>query len=224
MKSLLSRTSVRFSSCGITNLPTIRRFDRYGLKLDLRYEILLLVSIKVTPCPKNQRLSRGLKNALYSIRAVDLTEELFGTLVLKHPDVSVDEPERIYHQVLGLQTGEIQDNLGQEPLREARLHADSRTMEGEESEYNQVLVRYKRRSSRLVKLEVKINNQLRFEANRIHPSIQLSIVYAHPLLSMLQVIFRNACDFISFTAKGTSDAIFIAITHFEMSISYLIKS
>lgn len=30
---------------------------------------------------KDYLLSRGLKNALYSIRAADLTEELFGTLM-----------------------------------------------------------------------------------------------------------------------------------------------
>ncbi|KAI7756974.1 hypothetical protein M8C21_001526 [Ambrosia artemisiifolia] len=53
-------------------------------------------------------LSRGLKNALYSIRAVDLTEGLFGSLVpcpFQLPHVSIDEPERLFPQVLGSQTG-----------------------------------------------------------------------------------------------------------------------
>ncbi|KAF5778117.1 putative ribonuclease H [Helianthus annuus] len=41
--------------------------------------------------------SCGLKNALYSIRAVDLRHELFGTLVpcpFQHPHVSIDQPEK----------------------------------------------------------------------------------------------------------------------------------
>ncbi|KAK9060267.1 hypothetical protein SSX86_020971 [Deinandra increscens subsp. villosa] len=47
-------------------------------------------------------LSCGLKNALYSIRAVDLTDELFGRLVpcpFQHPH------ETTFQQVLGSQTG-----------------------------------------------------------------------------------------------------------------------
>ncbi|XP_076923190.1 uncharacterized protein LOC143585252 [Bidens hawaiensis] len=50
--------------------------------------------------------SYGLQNALYSIRAVVLTDELFGSLVpcpFQHP--LVDKPETTFQQVLGTQTG-----------------------------------------------------------------------------------------------------------------------
>ncbi|KAL7586914.1 hypothetical protein Lser_V15G41294 [Lactuca serriola] len=52
-------------------------------------------------------LSCGLKNALYSIRAMDLTEGLFGSLVpcpFQHPHVSIAESKRIFHEALGSQT------------------------------------------------------------------------------------------------------------------------
>ncbi|XP_071732453.1 uncharacterized protein [Rutidosis leptorrhynchoides] len=69
--------------------------------------------------------SHGLKDALYSIRAVDLTEELFGRLVpclFQHPPpISIDEPQRpfrkLWHHKLGLMglVKEIQAHLEQEP-------------------------------------------------------------------------------------------------------------
>ncbi|KAL4556164.1 hypothetical protein LXL04_038807 [Taraxacum kok-saghyz] len=51
-------------------------------------------------------LSCGLTNALYTIRAMDLTQGLFGTLVpcpFQHPRVSIVESERIFHEALGSQ-------------------------------------------------------------------------------------------------------------------------
>ncbi|XP_024994802.1 uncharacterized protein LOC112528110 isoform X2 [Cynara cardunculus var. scolymus] len=60
-------------------------------------------------------ISCGLKNALYSIRAADLTEELFGNLVAcpyQQPHFSLGEPssdhmsKRRFQEVLGSQTGE----------------------------------------------------------------------------------------------------------------------
>ncbi|XP_024994803.1 uncharacterized protein LOC112528110 isoform X3 [Cynara cardunculus var. scolymus] len=59
-------------------------------------------------------ISCGLKNALYSIRAADLTEELFGNLVAcpyQQPHFSLGEPssdhmsKRRFQEVLGSQTG-----------------------------------------------------------------------------------------------------------------------
>ncbi|KAI3516326.1 hypothetical protein L1887_15240 [Cichorium endivia] len=52
-------------------------------------------------------LTCGLKNALYSIRAMDLTEGLFGRLVpcpFQHPHVSIGESKRIFHEALGSQS------------------------------------------------------------------------------------------------------------------------
>ncbi|XP_071688641.1 uncharacterized protein [Rutidosis leptorrhynchoides] len=53
--------------------------------------------------------SHGLKDALYSIRAVDLTEELFGRLVpclFQHPPpISIGEPQRTFQEALASQTG-----------------------------------------------------------------------------------------------------------------------
>ncbi|KAK1423035.1 hypothetical protein QVD17_18328 [Tagetes erecta] len=60
-------------------------------------------------------ISCGLKNALYSIRAADLTEELFGTLVacpFQQPHFALGEPssdhlsKRRFPELLGSQTGE----------------------------------------------------------------------------------------------------------------------
>ncbi|KAI3698894.1 hypothetical protein L2E82_42796 [Cichorium intybus] len=60
-------------------------------------------------------ISCGLKNALYSIKAADLTEELFGNLVacpFQQPHFALGEPssdhlsKRRFQEVLGSQTGE----------------------------------------------------------------------------------------------------------------------
>ncbi|KAI3816818.1 hypothetical protein L1987_16523 [Smallanthus sonchifolius] len=95
-------------------------------------------------------LSRGLKNALYSIRAVDLTEELFRTLVpcpfniLMNMTNLKEYISKFWGRKLGLREGlgVATNNVAEYRamilgLRYA-LSKDSRTMEGEESEYNQV--------------------------------------------------------------------------------------
>ncbi|XP_023740298.1 uncharacterized protein LOC111888339 isoform X2 [Lactuca sativa] len=76
-------------------------------------------------------ISCGLKNALYSIRAADLTEELFGNLVacpFQQPHFTLGEPssdhlsKRRFQEVLGSQTGEA---FGLTPMSSdsARKHA-----------------------------------------------------------------------------------------------------
>nr|XP_043612861.1 uncharacterized protein LOC122584855 isoform X2 [Erigeron canadensis] len=52
-------------------------------------------------------VSRGLKDALYTIRAVDFRKDLFGTLMpcpFQHPHDSLGEPQNIFQQLLGSQT------------------------------------------------------------------------------------------------------------------------
>ncbi|KAD7478877.1 hypothetical protein E3N88_02013 [Mikania micrantha] len=76
-------------------------------------------------------ISCGLKNALYSIKATDLTEELFGNLVacpFQQPHFALGEPsadhlsKRRFQEVLGSQTGE---GFGLTPMSAdpARKHA-----------------------------------------------------------------------------------------------------
>lgn len=73
-------------------------------------------------------ISCGLKNALYSIRAADLTEELFGNLVAcpyQQPHFSLGEPssdhmsKRRFQEVLGSQTGEAfgSTSMSSDPAR-----------------------------------------------------------------------------------------------------------
>ncbi|KAI3733558.1 hypothetical protein L6452_13001 [Arctium lappa] len=170
----------RFSSCGVTNFTSRRRFDRAALKsiqnhevISTRFRARCFCSTETAGVGKSKRrkkvckpaaimeeeknaffvvrkgdlvgvynnlidcqnqvgssvcdppvsvykgyampkeaeeylVSRGLKDALYSIRAKDLREELFGRLVpcpFQHPHVSIGESGRIYQEVLGSQTG-----------------------------------------------------------------------------------------------------------------------
>ncbi|KAM7464596.1 hypothetical protein LguiA_032717 [Lonicera macranthoides] len=75
---------------------------------------------------KDCLISRGLKNALYSIRAADLTEELFGTLTpcpFQQPPLSEGEPStkdlpvKRLPEWLESETGEAAELIADTPLR-----------------------------------------------------------------------------------------------------------